>query len=114
MSHSWPREVYQKLGLPRPPRPSATAHVAFVGAAVREPPAECKFNAFLCTAERDELQALSDDYPKRWHVEEVFNSEQALGWERAGTQNLNVRYGHMTMALLAQAALRERRPRAGG
>jgi len=38
-----------------------------------EPPAECKFNAFLCTAERDELQALSDDYPKRWHVEEFFN-----------------------------------------
>jgi hypothetical protein len=74
-----------------------------------EPPAECKFNAFLCTAERDELQALTDDYPKRWHVEEFFNSEQPLGWERAGTQNLNIRYGHMTMALLAQAALRRLR-----
>lgn len=78
-----------------------------------EPPAECKFNAFLCTAERDELQALTDDYPKRWHVEEFFNCEQALGWERAGTQNLNIRYGHMTMALLAQAALRRLRLRLG-
>jgi hypothetical protein len=78
-----------------------------------EPPAECKYNAFLCTAERDELQALTDDYPKRWHVEEFFNSEQALGWERAGTQNLNIRYGHMTMALLAQAALRQLRLRLG-
>jgi hypothetical protein len=74
-----------------------------------EPPAECKFNAFLCTAERDELQALTEEYPKRWHVEEFFNSEQALGWERAGTQNLNIRYGHMTMALLAQAVLRRLR-----
>jgi hypothetical protein len=74
-----------------------------------EPPAECKFNAFLCTAQRDELEALTDDYPKRWHVEEFFNSEQGLGWERAGTQNLNIRYGHMTMALLAQAALRRLR-----
>jgi hypothetical protein len=74
-----------------------------------EPPAECKYSAFLCTAERDELQALTEDYPKRWHVEEFFNSEQALGWERAGTQNLNIRYAHMTMALLAQAALRRLR-----
>jgi hypothetical protein len=74
-----------------------------------EPPAECKFNAFVCTAERDELQALTDEYPKRWHVEEFFNGEQALGWERAGTQNLNIRYGHMTMALLAQAVLRRLR-----
>jgi hypothetical protein len=74
-----------------------------------EPPGECKCNAFLGTAERDELQALTDDYPKRWHVEEFCNSEQALGWERAGTQNLNIRYGHRTMALLAQAALRRLR-----
>jgi hypothetical protein len=78
-----------------------------------EPPGECKFNAFVCTADRDELQALTDDYPKRWHAEEFFNSEQALGWERAGTQNLHIRYGHMTMALLAQAALRRLRLRLG-
>jgi hypothetical protein len=78
-----------------------------------EPPAECKYNAFLCTAQRDELQALTDDYPKRWHVEEFFNSEQALGWERAGTQNLNVRYGHMSLALVAQAVLRQLRLRLG-
>jgi hypothetical protein len=78
-----------------------------------EPPAECKFSAFLCTAQRDELPALTEDYPKRWHVEEFFNSEQALGWERAGTQNLNIRYGHMTMALLAQAVLRQLRQRLG-
>ncbi len=78
-----------------------------------EPPAECKYNAFLCTAERDELRALTEDYPKRWHVEEFFNGEQALGWERAGTQNLNIRYGHMTMALLAQAVLRQLRLRLG-
>jgi hypothetical protein len=70
-----------------------------------EPPGVCKFNAFLCTAERDELQALTDDYPKRWHVEEFFDNEQGLGWERAGTQNLNIRYGQMTLALLAQAVL---------
>jgi hypothetical protein len=74
-----------------------------------EPPGECKFNAFLSTGERDELEALTDDYPKRWHIEEFFNRDQGLGWERAGTQNVNIRYGHMTLALLAQAVLRRLR-----
>jgi hypothetical protein len=78
-----------------------------------EPPGECKFNAFLCTGQRDEVEVLTEDYPKRWHVEEFFNQEQSLGWERAGTQNLHIRYGHMTMALLAQAVLRRLRLRLG-
>lgn len=32
---------------------------------------------------------------------------QQIGWNRAGTMNLNVRYGQMTMALLAQAAIHQ-------
>ena len=32
-----------------------------------------------------------------------------LGWNRAGTCNLNIRYAQMTMGLLAQAAMRGRR-----
>ena len=51
-----------------------------------------KWNAFLCTADRNELEALTEHYPKRWHVEEFFNRDQALGWNRAGTQNINIRY----------------------
>jgi hypothetical protein len=78
-----------------------------------ERPEDWKFNAFLSTGERDELEALTRDYPKRWHVEEFFNSEQGLGWERAGTQNLNIRYGQMTMALVAQAVLQRLRQRLG-
>jgi hypothetical protein len=72
-----------------------------------------RFNAYLCTAEREEVEALTRDYPKRWHVEEFFNKDQALGWDRAGTQNVNIRYGHMTMALLAQAVLHQLRRRLG-
>ena len=37
-----------------------------------------------------------------------------MQWDRAGTMNLNIRYGQMTMALIAQAAihrLRERLPK---
>ena len=78
-----------------------------------ERPDEYRFGAFLSTANRDEVEALTLDYPKRWHVEEFFNAHQALGWNRAGTLNLNIRYGQMTMALIAQAVLCQIRCRLG-
>lgn len=71
------------------------------------------FKGFISTTERPEAEVLTCQYPKRWHIEEFFNTSQDLGWGRAGTQNLNVRYGHMTMALLAQAAIHELRNRLG-
>jgi hypothetical protein len=70
-----------------------------------ERPSEYRFGAFLSTTDRDEVDTLALDYPKRWHIEEFFNAHQALGWNRAGTPNLNIRYGQMTMALVAQAVL---------
>ena len=76
-------------------------------------PDDYRLGAFLSTADRDEVDPLTREYPKRWHVEEFFNAHQALGWNRAGTMNLNIRYGQMTMALLAQAALHRLRLRLG-
>jgi hypothetical protein len=69
--------------------------------------------AFLATADRDELKDLTLHYPKRWHGEEFFKFNQALGWHRAGTLNLNIRYGQMTMALAAQAAIHQMPQRLG-
>ena len=74
---------------------------------------EWQFKGFACTSERDEVAALTRDYPCRWHVEEFFNANQALGWKRAGTMNLNIRYGQMTMALIAQAVIHQLRSRLG-
>jgi len=54
-------------------------------------------------------QPLSTHYPKRWHIEEFFNTNLALGWKRAGTLNLNIRYGCMTMALIAQTVIHQLR-----
>jgi hypothetical protein len=76
-----------------------------------ERPEEYRFNAFLGTRDGDEVEELAGDFPKRWHVEEFFNAHQALGWNRAGTCNLNIRYGQMTMALIAQAAIDQFRKR---
>jgi hypothetical protein len=78
-----------------------------------EQPPTWKFNAFLCTADRAEVPTLTKDFPQRWHAEEFFNAHQDLGWDRAGTPNLNIRYGHMTLALLAQAAVAQLRQRLG-
>jgi hypothetical protein len=71
------------------------------------------FKAFLCTSDRDELEDLTKSYPKRWHIEEFFNNYQALGWDRAGTMNLNIQYGKMSMAQIAQAAISMLRQRVG-
>ena len=74
---------------------------------------EWRFRAFLATSDRDEVEAMTKDYPDRWHVEEFFNADQKLGWHRAGTLNLNIRYGQMTLALIAQAVLHQLRQRLG-
>jgi len=78
-----------------------------------EQPSDYDFKGFLCTRDRNELEDLSSHYPQRWHIEEFFKNDQALGWQRAGTMNLHIRYGQMTMALLAQAACFMMRKRVG-
>ncbi len=72
-----------------------------------------RYEAFLSTRVSGEVEALTQEYPKRWHVEECFNSEQSLGWDRAGTTNLHARYGQMTRSLPAQAAVYQLRQRLG-
>jgi hypothetical protein len=78
-----------------------------------ERPEDYTYHGFLSTTDRDPVEALTGDFPKRWHVEEFFNLDQDIGWARAGTQNLHIRYGHMTLALIAQAAIHQLRRRLG-
>lgn len=72
-----------------------------------------KYSSFVTTKDSDEVTLLTVEYPKRWHVEEFFLNNQDLGWNRAGTMNLNIRYGQMTMALIAQAVVHQLRQRLG-
>ena len=71
------------------------------------------FKGFGCTRARSEVPALTADFPKRWHIEEFFRFDQDLGWKRAGTLNLNVRLGQMTLALVAQTVIHQLRKRLG-
>jgi hypothetical protein len=78
-----------------------------------ERPKSYQFKGYLTTRPRQELEQLTSDYPERWHVEEFFKFNQALGWQRAGTLNLHIRYGQMTLALMAQALIHQFRQRIG-
>jgi len=78
-----------------------------------ETPDNYHYAPFLSTSQNDELDLLCRDYPDRWHIEEFFNAYQAMGWNRAGTLNLHIRYAQLTMALIAQAALHQLRQRLG-
>lgn len=72
-----------------------------------------RYKSFVATTNQNVVGMLCQAYPDRWHVEEFFNADQALGWQRAGTQNLNIRYGQMTMALVAQAVIQQFRQKVG-
>ena len=74
---------------------------------------EYRYKSFAATRAEDSVKALTQDYPQRWHIEEFFNLDQALGWNRAGTLNLHIRYGHMTLALVAQTVIHQFRQRVG-
>jgi Transposase DDE domain len=78
-----------------------------------ERPENWRYKAFVSTTDRDEVSLLTEQFPQRWHIEEYFNANQALGWKRGGTMNLNIRFGQMTLALLAQAAIHQLRTRLG-
>jgi len=78
-----------------------------------ERPEDWRYKAFLATTDGDEVRALTAEFPKRWHIEEFFNLDQPLGWNRAGTTNLDIRYGQMTLALIAQAVVHRLRVRLG-
>ena len=91
------------------PKPTCYEYVQRTGCR----PEDLHYQGFLNTARLPEVPALTKDFPQRWHVEEFFKFNQTLGWHRAGTLNLNIRYGHLSMVLLAQAAIEQLRQRLG-
>ncbi len=63
-----------------------------------------KYKSFLALSNKPAIALLSELYRERWAIEDFFNFEGAMGFDRASTFNLNIRYGKMSLALLAQAA----------
>jgi hypothetical protein len=78
-----------------------------------ETPQEYVYKGFLTNSTRTESDLICLEFPKRWDLEEFFNMNQDLGWNRGGTLNLHIRYAQMSMALIAQAAIHQLRQRLG-
>jgi len=75
---------------------------------------EYTYKGFITTSDKDAKELLSHIFPQRWTIEEFFNFEGDMGWNRASTFNLNIKYGKQTLALIAQAAaykLRQKLPK---
>ena len=62
------------------------------------------YKPFLTTSNKNPVDLLTQLFPERWTIEEFFNFNGDMGWNRASTFNLNIKYGKQTMALIAQAA----------
>lgn len=63
-----------------------------------------KYKPFLTTSNKQPVELLTQIFPKRWIIEEFFNFNGDMGWNKASTFNLNIKYGKQTTALIAQAA----------
>lgn len=63
-----------------------------------------RYKSFLTVSDKSAVELLTEAYSQRWSIEEFFNFDGAMGFDRASTFNLNIRYGKMSLAMLAQAA----------
>lgn len=69
-----------------------------------EIPSEYSYNAYITTSAQPADQLLTEEYDKRWTIESFFNFEDKMGLSRASTHNLNIRYGKLSLTMMAQAA----------
>jgi len=67
------------------------------------------YKPFMTTSTLPADELMTFIFPERWKIEEFFNTEGALGWKRAATLNLHIRFGRLSMALIAQAVLHQLR-----
>jgi hypothetical protein len=63
-----------------------------------------RYKSFLSLSDKPATTLLPEMYSERWSIEDFFNFDGPMGFDRASTFNLNIRYGKMSLALLAQAA----------
>lgn len=70
-----------------------------------ERPRNYSYTPFVTSSSLPAQHLMTILFPERWNIEEFFNTEQALGWQRARTWNLHIRSNKLALALMAQAAI---------
>jgi len=74
-----------------------------------EKPTEYQYKPFISTRRENIVEMLTTEFPSRWTIEEYFKYEGSLGWNKALTQNLNIRYGKMSLSLISQYLINQLR-----
>jgi hypothetical protein len=70
-----------------------------------EVPGQYTYKAFITTSPRPAQELMEENYyDKRWSIEEFFRFENEMGMKKASTLNLNIRYGKLALAMIAQTA----------
>lgn len=64
-----------------------------------------EYKPFVTTSNLPASELMTLAFPERWNIEEFFNVEGAMGWDRASTLNMNIRFGKMSLSMIAQAAI---------
>ena len=54
------------------------------------------YKSFLTISDKPAKELLTNIYDQRWSIEEFFNFDGAMGFDRASTFNLNVRYNNLS------------------
>jgi hypothetical protein len=70
-----------------------------------ETESEYDYKPFISTRRDVVVDMLTEEFPTRWTIEEYFRYEGSLGWNKASTQNLNIRYSKMTLSLISQCLI---------
>jgi len=87
----------------------STETISMIAQRTAERADEYDYKPFVTTNKMPADQLMTLVFPQRWNIEEFFNTEATLGWNRASTLNLNIRFARLSMALIAQAAIYELR-----
>lgn len=72
---------------------------------------EFDYKPFISTRKENVVEMLTEEFPTRWTIEEYFKYEGSLGWNKALTQNLNIRYSKMSLSLISQYLINQLRKR---
>jgi hypothetical protein len=67
------------------------------------------YKPFVTTSALPAAELMTVIFPNRWHIEEFYGAESAMGWNRASTLNMNIRFAKLTLSMFAQSTIHQLR-----
>jgi hypothetical protein len=89
------------------PIPKQLKKVRVIVQRTGEQPDNYNYKPFATTSNLPAADLMTELFPERWNIEEFFCTEAAMGWKRASTLNLNIRFNKMSLGLISQAVVHQ-------